>query len=374
MDDNTKKQRLFVVVHLGPKPTSKSQQCRITNTLKELVKTSAAKLKMSKKKLKTASLHHLNGTVLTTVSHLVAGEELLLCTKEQSFSLSKAVRSAAQSSAATHNHRLPALPEVVWQIIMASWCEQEKARHAKFLRTRISQVVQAAAAAGRAHLCPYQYVAGGDAEEENGAKRKEAKKAKEENYKGVLPPSSTEQQRRQNFFPCRQAAVLSCVCRSFHRIIGRSRELDLLGQWFWLNGKHWIPYSEEASWDLEVAKCIGKKKVTVAICEALQSFGRRRHILVDLSTNKKEKEMIQRNLNGKGKSYKIKRLPCDILGDNCTKGDGDGDVCTKRGRHIWKVSKDKKNLDPDHYPSEGKKKYMSYECSECKKSMRTLLP
>ena len=372
MDNNSKKQRLFVVVHLGLTPTSKSQQCRVKNTLEELVKTSATKLKMSKKQFKTASLHHLNGTVLTTVSHLVAGEELLLCTKEQSFSLTKAASSsAAQPSAVTHNNRLPALPDVVWQLIMASWCEQENARHKIFLRTRISQVVKAAAAAGRAHLCPYQYVAGQDAEEENGAKRKEAKKAKEKNEKGVLPPS-TEQQRRQNFFPCRQAAVLSCVCRSFHRIVGRSRELDLLGQWFWLNGKDWIPYSFEASWDLEVAKCIGKKKVTVAICEALQSFGRRRHILVDLSTNNKEKEMIQRNLNGKGKSYKIKRLPCDILVDNCTIGDGDGDVCTKRGRHIWKVSKDKKNFD--HKSPEGEKKYMSYECSECKKSMRTLIP
>ena len=54
--------------------------------------------------------------------------------------------------------------------------------------------------------------------------------------------------------PCRAALALATVCRTFTGA-GASRELDLLGQWFWRAAEEasWVPYSAAASWDLEVA-------------------------------------------------------------------------------------------------------------------------
>merc|ERR1719453_2203529 len=71
--------------------------------------------------------------------------------------------------------------------------------------------------------------------------------------------------------PCREPLVIACVSKLFHREVGKSRELDLLGQWFWRERGAkcvWAPYSFEANWDLEVAHSRGDRELTVQICEA----------------------------------------------------------------------------------------------------------
>ena len=121
---------------------------------------------------------------------------------------------------------------------------------------------------------------------------------------------------------------MTAVSRCFHRAVGASRELDLLGQWFWRAAEEasWVPYSAAASWDLEVALCLDEPAATVAVCECQEGGGRRggkprrRHVRVDLLALK------QRNLNGRGREIAVLRRPRLVVGHD------DGDLDARAAR------------------------------------------
>ena len=126
--------------------------------------------------------------------------------------------------------------------------------------------------------------------------------------------------------------MLSCLNRRWHRIIGNSSDFDLLGSWFFNVEGDWVPYSAQASWDLEVARLLGKTTVTVQVCEPRQDISgrpRRRHVMVDLQQGL---QMKAGKRSGKGRVFRVKRLPADVLGvENRRKRTGRGRAVSSDG-------------------------------------------
>ena len=343
--------KFHVVVHLPSTPTHR-QQIRVnsnTTNCRALIKAAATKLNFNKKAIKQAHLHFVDGNLLTETADLSAGEELLLCTAEESTALIAAAAAAAAALPSSHSHTLKPLPDVLWDQIINYWCEQERSRHLFWIRSKLQHLSCALSKPNAATNPLLSYLGkitgrGNPWDDFRAANKGKGWSASHmsEAYQKHTAAAATPKARVNSFFPAQQAAVLSCVCRSFHRIVGRSPTLHLLGQWFWKDNKHdrWLAFSSEASWDLEVAHLLDKDIATVAICESLQDSNnksRRRHVEFNLT------DMVQMNLNKKGKTYCIKRLPCDVLNyDQVGYYKGGGSECGEKGRHTWKLRVSKK--------------------------------
>ena len=150
--------------------------------------------------------------------------ELLLCNAEESAALLAALAGAAASAASSSSaaaaagragHALPALPEAIWDIILAMFCENARAEADRlWLQARLRRL-HAGSQGGYAGGCvvarPRLAAAGGDhvaVVEESG--RKGGEDAGEDEDRAAAPR-----------IPSRDAIALSMVNRRFHHVIGK---------------------------------------------------------------------------------------------------------------------------------------------------------
>ena len=328
--------RLHVLVHSGPDPTH-TQLVRVPKSggkpgkaLRALVQAAAKKLRMGKALAKTAALHgsgdgRHKGAVIQSVDMLAKGDLLRLCSAEESAALLAAAVGVAARGSIVPRSMLPDLPEQMWELIANEYCRQQRARAEPWIQERLKALRRSNSSGGdctevetfRRLLSHPARPHAEDAKDRQqsrnqrigGAERgyDELEDEGQEVRSPAEPPAAPEK------VPCREAFVLSCVNRRWHRIIGNSPKLDLLGSWFYNVGGEWVPYSSEASWDLEVARILGKSVVTVAVCEPRQDLsgrGRRRHVVVDLARGIQTKSGRKA---GKGRVFRVKRLPVDVL-------------------------------------------------------------
>ena len=286
---------VYILVHRYK--ASKGQLVRLptnaNNTLPPFIKQAALKLNLKKKEIKKAKLHHKTSKqLITTLQDIDHTTPLLLLTATESSELLASIPITPQSIIRP-KHRLPELPEVIWELIAIAKCEQFRSFHQTNLQARLQQL--------RA-TC------------NNDNLQILSQPIRPRRFQN-LP---TKQSDNSSVVQCQQIIILSMLNKRWHRIIGTSKHFELLGSWFFQEerSKKWIPYSVEANWDLEVARILNKEEITVAICEPKQNQGRnkqdkrrRKHVKIDLV------KKIQLNLKkaSKGKKYKVKRLPTDMF-------------------------------------------------------------
>ena len=296
-----------------------------SKSLKLFIRSAAKKLKLKKSAQKTAKLFHDDGSkrVLESLDDLTSSSQLLLCTADEWGETAAATTTSATTTSATttsstvhvtKERRLPQLPEDVWGLIAEAFCEMVRSDSDSWLQARLRHLQKQCKDRQQMLHVPVQDL-----------QRRFQWKAAGKSSSLVVPN-----------IPCRQAIVLSMLNKRWHRIIGSSPHLDLLGSWFYKIEEHgetkWIPYSMEANWDLEIGRLLGKEDITVAVCERKQELpgggggrggggggsrgkkikhggGRRKHVRIHL------KEMFQCNIKraSRGKRYEIKRLPTNVL-------------------------------------------------------------
>lgn len=275
--------------------------------LRVFIQSAAKKLRMSKVQAKTAVLHCCSSHTLVSgmtdytqssiivqnLDTLCQGETLLLCSAEESMALVSSTEHSSQIQELPEQVcTLPELPEQMWEIIIEMYCEQQRAKAKAWMQARLRLL---------------RNINGGD---HSRVARKTLGGITSESQPQIeLEPSNSYDFGVE--MPCRQAFILSCLNRQWHRIIGNSSHLDLLGSWFFKIENRWIAYSSKASWDLEIARVLRKKIVTVEVCEPMQDVagrGRRRHVVIDLESGLQKKAG-----KGKGRVFEVKRLPADVL-------------------------------------------------------------
>ena len=304
-------QRIHVLVHRGPE-SSREQLVRVPKEQKDSAKAltmlvmacaKKLKIKMSKAKAKKAKLHRMNpgareSSVVESVSSLVKGERLRLCSAEESSALLASMKKNRPHSIA--RLPLPELPEQMWELIAVRYCAQQRVRAEPWIQARLRALRGANSSGCTEEVFRSWLSRPANRDVESGGDHDK----QEPIESGPSVPA----------VPCREAFVLSCLNRRWHRIIGNSSDFDLLGSWFFNVEGDWVPYSAQASWDLEVARLLGKTTVTVQVCEPRQDISgrpRRRHVMVDLQQGL---QMKAGKRSGKGRVFRVKRLPADVLG------------------------------------------------------------
>lgn len=294
-----------------------SSSIKSEKALKTFIKQVSLKLKFKKSEVKNAKLH------LTTTKQIVKSLEninpkipLYLLTGAESDSILEELSNNTEQTNATRpaKHRLTQLPEVIWEIIALAYCEQQRENSKSWLQARLNLLRSDTNAAknkffGRSLHSPCRF------QDVRLAKKKMDSYVDDgKNNCSSINLEETIAPR----VPLRQAIVLSMLNKRWHRIIGTSKHLNLLGSWFFQNEVtgQWIPYSTEASWDMEVARVLKKNEISIAINEPLQHLdgghkkrGRKRYVRINMI------DKIQFNLKkaSKGKRYKVKRLPSSVL-------------------------------------------------------------